>query len=302
MKKSYIFAIIIFVIVLVALASVLVKQAPTVDVPARSAADHKNATYIIDGAPVTLVNGAAETAIPNSASKVATNYFGNEMVKDLNDDGRNDIVFLLTQNTGGSGTFYYAAAALNTEAGYVGSHAFLLGDRIAPQTTESGPGKQVIVNYLERAPGVPMTAPPSSGKSLRLMLDAGSLKFDEVVASFEGEADPSRMSLTMKTWKWVQAEYNDGTILRPKNDAFSLTFKNDGTFGATTDCNGVGGKYAATESTVTFSEMMSTRMFCEGSQEANFIKILENTGEYVFTSKGELVLNLKFDSGSVYFR
>ena len=48
--------------------------------------------------------------------------------------------------------------------------------------------------------------------------------------------------------------------------------------------------------------MMSTLMFCEGSQEEEFTHILTNTSGYLFTSRGELILELKFDSGTVTFR
>ncbi|MBU1293057.1 META domain-containing protein [Patescibacteria group bacterium] len=272
-----------------------------------TATDYKNAEYIIEGQRVKLQDGIAETqSAPGSASKSVTRYFGNEISADLDNDGREDVVFVLTQEGRGSGTFYYVVAALNTEEGYVGSEAYVLGDRIAPQSTElsQNPGHQnvIVVNYMDRAPGEPMTAQPSVGRSVWLKLDPVALQFGVVEQNFEGEADPNRMSLTMKTWEWVRAEYNDGTVVTPNRDVFTLTFKNDGTFGAATDCNGVGGKYTATESTIRFSEMVSTLMYCEGSQEADFRKILENTGEYLFTSKGELVLNLKFDSGSVYFR
>ena len=43
-------------------------------------------------------------------------------------------------------------------------------------------------------------------------------------------------------------------------------------------------------------------MYCEGSQESDFQKLLQNTGSYHFTSKGELIFDLKFDSGTVTFR
>lgn len=265
--------------------------------------DYKNISYIINGQTVKLVDNNTEVeSAPGSAPKTITKYFGNEVTKDLNGDGREDITFLLTQNTGGSGTFFYVVAALNTDHGYVGSHAVLLGDRISPQTTESGPGKSIIVNYTDRALDEPMTANPSIGKSLRLILDPTSMQFGKVAQNFEGEADPNRMSLTMNEWKWVNTTYNDGKVITPKKDSFTLTFKKDGTFGATTDCNGIGGNYTATKSTITFDKMISTLMYCEGSQEADFRKILENTEDYLFTSKGELVLNLKFDSGSVYFK
>src|SRR5574338_470368 len=64
--------------------------------------DPQNATYLIEGKPVTLVNGMAEQEIaPGSASKQVTKYFGNEVQIDLNADGLMDSAFLLTQDGGG---------------------------------------------------------------------------------------------------------------------------------------------------------------------------------------------------------
>ncbi len=142
--------------------------------------DYKNISYVIDGTIVSLKDGVSEVAIPDSSATVVTRYFGNEVFKDLNSDGREDVVFLLTQETGGSGTFFYVVAALNTETGYVGSQAFFLGDRIAPQSTELGPDTQVVVNYADRATDESMSTPPSVGKSVRLLLDVESMKFGEV--------------------------------------------------------------------------------------------------------------------------
>lgn len=144
--------------------------------------DVKNNTYTIDGHAVTLVNGQAESeAAPGSASKVVTQYFGNEAVGDVNGDGQPDTVFILTQSTGGSGTFYYAAVALKTAHGYTGTNAVLLGDRVAPQTTEIHDGN-IVVNYMDRKAGDPMTAPPSVGKSLYLDVSNGTLEIDEAAA------------------------------------------------------------------------------------------------------------------------
>lgn len=154
--------------------------------------DYKNITYTIEDQPVTLVSGRAEVAAaPGAVAKTVTQYFGNEATGDLNGDGTPDIAFLLTQDTSGSGTFYYAVAALKTADGYQGTSAVLLGDRIAPQTTEITDGK-LIVNYAERAPGEPMTTQPSVGESLFLKLDPATLQFGEVVQNFEGEADPAK--------------------------------------------------------------------------------------------------------------
>ncbi|MDD3487888.1 MAG: hypothetical protein PHH35_00890 [Candidatus Pacebacteria bacterium] len=128
-------------------------------------------TYIINGSEVRLKDGYAEEAIPNSASKILTVYFGNDLVADLNGDGLEDIVFFITQQTGGTGTFYYVVAAVNSEDGYIGSNAYFIGDRIAPQTIEEIGGGVIEVNYAERAEDEPMTAQPSISKSIFLKLN-----------------------------------------------------------------------------------------------------------------------------------
>ncbi|MCR4281372.1 MAG: Gmad2 immunoglobulin-like domain-containing protein [Candidatus Kaiserbacteria bacterium] len=156
------------------------------------ASDYKNITYIIQGQPVTLVNGRAESSTPGSASKTVTQYFGNEAVGDLTGDSVPDVAFILTQNTGGSGTFYYAVIAVNENGTYKGTNAMFLGDRIAPQTTEIHDGR-AVVNFAERKPGEPMTAQPSVGKSVWIHLDVKNMEIGEWVKDFEGETDISRL-------------------------------------------------------------------------------------------------------------
>ena len=149
--------------------------------PAATTAGHspQNATYLINGQPFTLVNGVAEQpAAPGSAEKIVTQYFGNAVEVDLNSDGKLDSGFLLTQTTGGSGVFFYAAAAIqNPDGSYQGTNAILLGDRIAPQSTNVDPDNpaQFIVNYADHAPGEPMSAQPTQGVSKTFKLDNGTL-------------------------------------------------------------------------------------------------------------------------------
>ena len=126
--------------------------------------DPKNASYHIEGTDVVLVDGKAMTPIvPGSASVMTTSYFGNLATGELNDDGKVDSAYLLTQDSGGSGTFYYVVSALTQPDGkYIITDAVLLGDRIAPQTTEIRGGK-LYVNYTDRKPGEAMTVTPSVG-------------------------------------------------------------------------------------------------------------------------------------------
>ena len=300
---------IIGVLVILILADVLferssqTKQQPYENpLSTQKAKSPQDATYIINGENVTLVHGVSEVeAAPGSASKITTRYFGNEVVYDLNGDGRPDTAFILTQEMGGSGVFYYVVAALNTQDGYVGSHALFLGDRIAPQSTNMGTDTVIVVNYADRNPGESFAVAPSVGKSLWLKLDLKTMQFGEVVQNFEGEANLVQMTLGQQTWKWVHTVYANGTIVAPRvTKAFTLTFKK-GTFSATTDCNGIGGEYTVNGNTIIFDRMMSTLMYCDGSQESDFTKMLEGVQNYHFTSKGELIFDLKFDTGSMIF-
>ncbi len=163
---------------------------PANQAPAVISTNYKDSTYIIDGTPIKLQNGLSEKETsPGSETKIRTQFFGNELRKDINKDGKEDVIFLITQTKGGSGTFYYVVAALKTETGYNGSHALLLGDRIAPQTTEPGPNTSVIINYADRKPNEAFTVSPSIGKSLRLILDPTTMQFGEWVQNFEGESN-----------------------------------------------------------------------------------------------------------------
>lgn len=174
-------------VVVLVIISIVVKSNLNVD---NIITDYKNATYLIDGEKITLQNGISEKGLATSSTtKLVTQYFGNEVKADFNNDGVNDIVFLLTQNRGGSGTFYYVALALGVKGGYTGENTILLGDRIAPQTTEFKDGI-IVVNYADRKAGEPFTIKPSIGVSRYFKVEDKNLnevKSKGVVASSSRE-------------------------------------------------------------------------------------------------------------------
>lgn len=182
MKKYYIYFI---VLALVVVGGFIYKRNSTPN----AGVGYKNASYRVDGKIVNLVNGLSqESIVPGSASKVTTRYFGNSVEHDFDNDGREDIAFLLTQDFGGSGTFYYVVVALNKENGYVGTDATIIGDRIAPQTTEVNDKGFIVVNYADRNPGEDFSVKPSLGKSLWFKFDPQTGQLGEVVQNFEGES------------------------------------------------------------------------------------------------------------------
>jgi len=137
---------------------------------------HKDISYNIEGESFLLKDGyLEELVLPSSTSKIITRYFGNEAVGDLNGDEKEDVAFLLTQETAGSGVFYYAVVALKTNTGYKGTNAIFLGDRIAPQTTEIR-DDILIVNYADRNINEPMTTSPSVGVSAYLKINKENLE------------------------------------------------------------------------------------------------------------------------------
>ena len=135
-----------------------------------------NATYTVDGKQVTLVDGRAEEEIvEGSVSQLITTIFGEPAFGDVDGDGDLDAALILVQDTGGSGTFYYGAAAINEGGIYQGLNALFLGDRIVPQFHQIQ-GEMFLYSYTERGLGEPMSAPPSFGALQHAIVEEGVLK------------------------------------------------------------------------------------------------------------------------------
>lgn len=126
--------------------------------------DPLNANFPIEGEPVTLRQGVSTVpSAPGSASSVVTRALGPIALGDFTNDNRDDIAFVVTQERGGSGLFYYVVAALNSGRSYKTTGGFLLGDRIALRALTIPPRSGLIqVRYAEHAPGEPLAATPTA--------------------------------------------------------------------------------------------------------------------------------------------
>jgi len=161
---------IINIVILAAVVFVLITVNRNKAVP-----DERTCSYIIEGEVVQLIGGSSDVEISEgAASRQLTDFIISKGGSDLNGDSRSDSVVFLRQSSGGSGTFYYVAAALGTGKGYRGTNAVFIGDRIEPLDI-SFDGEAVIVTFLGRGDGEPYSAKPTVEKELRLRIEDGLL-------------------------------------------------------------------------------------------------------------------------------
>lgn len=265
--------------------------------------DPLNTAYRVDQETFKLTDGVAEKeTAPGSASKNTLTVFGEPSYGDIDNDGDDDAVLILVNQPGGSGTFYYAALSLNVDGVHKGTDAILLGDRISPQNFYLD-GNKAIVNYVKRNISEDFSVEPSVAESLYITVNPENFQLIQIATDFEGEADPNMMTLDMHTWKWIKTSYTKGNAITPNDsDAFTLTFNEANSVSIATDCNSMSSTYEVTDKQIKFGPFISTKMFCPDSQEQEFAKMLSETDSFHFTSKGELILKLESETGSVLFR
>ncbi len=152
-----------------------IKQVKDVDLK-QNPLSFLDGSYYIDNERITLVNGKAEMEPEfGGASKTEVNIFGQPVMGDLNGDGREDAIFLVSQETGGTGIFFYVLAAVGQgDNKYIGTNDIFLGDRIAPQDIRIINGI-AEVNYAVRRDTDPMTVQPSMGTTKYLQIKGGKL-------------------------------------------------------------------------------------------------------------------------------
>jgi hypothetical protein len=135
-----------------------------------------NASYYLENEWIQLANGRAEwPASPDSASKIEVALLGETIYGDINRDGTDDAVVFLTYNGGGSGTFFYIAAALFKNEQYLGTNGIWFGDRIRSPTAKIKNGL-ISINYLDRSHDESMATAPSVEQTRYFILDHSTLR------------------------------------------------------------------------------------------------------------------------------
>lgn len=125
----------------------------------------------IDGQQFQMDDGVAEiAAAPGSAITNTLRIVGEPVLAGPDTAGNRDAALIVVNDSGGSGRFYYALAAVAQADSYRATNVLPLGDRITPQITENRDGR-FIYHYLGRGPDQPMSEPPTVENTLTVRLD-----------------------------------------------------------------------------------------------------------------------------------
>lgn len=117
----------------------------------------------------------------------------------------------------------------------------------------------------------------------------------------EHTKEETSATLAGPTWVWEKTGMSDGAITEPKNKgAFTLKFLENNVVEITTDCNSGSGSYSVEGTTLTIGEIMSTQMYCENSQESEFMRQLGMVQSYLIKDE-KLHLLFKYDSGTMTY-
>jgi heat shock protein HslJ len=116
----------------------------------------------------------------------------------------------------------------------------------------------------------------------------------------ETEVSVEVSDLSGRSWQWQSAVDAEGATVEATNpEDFVLTFDTSGRFSAATDCNSIGGSYSVNDGALMFGTMISTKMYCEGSQEEEFAALMSETTAY--TIKDETLMLELAGEGSMTF-
>ena len=251
-----------------------------------------DATYIIGGRSVTLTDG-----VNGTISVYSEPSFG-----DINDNNFDDAVLILKQETDEERVFYYVALSMNEYGEYIGTDTILLGDRIKPLSFIIADNRAVI-NYLARSAGQSVTTPPLVNMLLHLQVEEETYKLIKIGTNYSAADKPEERTLVSNTWNWMSTVYDSLPDIAPHTlNVFMVTFNDDGTFNLKTDCNNISGVYEVRGQELSMSEKTSTMMFCERSQEREFVEMLMSAESFDFTNDGELIIDVEYSMGVALFK
>lgn len=153
-------------------------------------------------------------------------------------------------------------------------------------TLEAGSDKYLL-ERVRSGSGAKYEVPGDSATSYWLKGDKGMLV---IKGQSYPECEPAGALLLQAGGGGVEDINNGGIVDRSR---VTLNFGNDGRVSGIASCNNYTGAYTVAGSSLTVSQLVSTRKACIpglGEQESNFLKALENVSEFKVSDTGALVL------------
>lgn len=87
--------------------------------------------------------------------------------------------------------------------------------------------------------------------------------------------------LENKRFSWIRTELTGlVNIISKSPSSFIISFNEDFKFSTSADCNINSGDYQISENSISFSEIVATRVFCKNSQENIYVEQLTNVEKY----------------------
>jgi heat shock protein HslJ len=253
----------------------------------------KNAEYRgIYAEAIRLADGKyeGEPFVEGGASRPTVAFINVYAFGDLDDDGLDDAVVVLVENSGGSGSFVYLAAVLNRDGNPENVATQFLGDRGQVQSLSIA-GGEITVNLATHGPDDPMCCPSQQE------VQVYALQGNELVQlSTQGDLD-----ITGVAWQWwglVETEPAAQSIV-PNSENYTLVLQPDGSLHVKADCNVVGGAYTLEDDALAIELGPSTMAFCgEASLDRQYLEWLGSVESYTLEDDQ---LILKASTGNMIF-
>lgn len=153
-------------------------------------------------------------------------------------------------------------------------------------TLEAGSDKYNL-ERVRSASGAKYEMPDDSSTSYWLKGDKGMLV---IKGESYPECEPAG-ALLLQAGEWVVEDINQGGIA--DSSRVTLNFGNDGRVSGSASCNNYTGGYTVAGSSLTVTQLVSTRMACVpglGEQEVKFLQTLEKVSRFEVSGNGALVL------------
>lgn len=201
-------------------------------------------------------------------------------------------------NLGGTGTFYYLAILESSNGELRHLSSLPLGDRIKV-TGVTVDNNLVTVNYLVHDRTQALAEIPSVATSAIVDVTTATL----VQAGRQPWLEEVIVTKEMRgTYEWQKTVSPDGSEVVPSQAAvFTLTFDIN-RLSLTTDCNSGSAEFTpptGSSTALTVGPIVSTKMFCESSEEAPYFAMIADVTSFTEVTAGiELQLS---DGRTMYF-